>query len=283
MNYFLIRLTLAVALVAPSAWAQDNPVEEGDSPTVAAPLLDEAQRYFYNGRYDASDALTLELCSPDVEALAACELRSSTLLFQIKRAVSGQTDKQKALKTCAPCAEWLASFRTVTSTAQTVARARLQAAPDDDATKFLLGKIDLNHVWLHLGVLGHKTGWGEYWEARRSLDAVLKQHPDNIRARVARAWIDYIVDTQMPLGTRWVLGGGNKKRGLNAVREAAGVDGDPFIRAEAGFALWDMQVREKDVAGAVATARELASAFPQNEELRKFIAQHDRQGEGARP
>jgi hypothetical protein len=44
-----------------------------------------------------------------------------------------------------------------------------------------------------------------------------------------------------------------------------------------------MQVREKDVAGAVATARELASAFPQNEELRKFIAQHDRQGEGARP
>jgi hypothetical protein len=283
MNYFLIRLTLAAALVASSAWAQDNPVEEGDSPTVAAPLLDEAQRYFYNGRYDASDALTLELCSPDVEALAACELRSSTLLFQIKRAVSGQTDKQKALKACAPCTEWLASFRTVTSTAQTVARARLQAVPDDDATKFLLGKIDLNHVWLHLGVLGRKTGWGEYWEARRSLDAVLKQHPDNIRARVARAWIDYIVDTQMPLGTRWVLGGGNKKRGLNAVREAAGADSDPFIRAEAGFALWDMQVREKDVAGAVATARELASVFPQNEELRKFIAQHDPQVEGARP
>jgi hypothetical protein len=79
-----------------------------------APLLDEAQRYFYNGRYDATDALTLELCSPDVEGLAACELRSSTLLFQIKRAVSGQTDKQEALKACAPCAAWLASFRTVT-------------------------------------------------------------------------------------------------------------------------------------------------------------------------
>jgi hypothetical protein len=34
-----------------------------------------------------------------------------------------------------------------------------------------------------------------------------------LRARVARAWIDYIVDTRMPLGTRWLLGGGNKNAG----------------------------------------------------------------------
>ena len=283
MNTVVIYLALAVALVAPSAWAQDDVAGEGDTPGVVAPLLDDAQRFFYNGRYDAADALTLALCSPDVEGLAACELRSSTLLFQIKRALAGQTDRQKALKACVPCATWLGSFRAVISAAQAVARARLQAMPDDDATRFLLGKIDLNHVWLHLGVLGRKTGWGEYWEARRSLDAVLERNADNIRARVARAWIDYIVDTQMPRGTRWVLGGGNKKRGLSAVREAASAAADRYIRAEAGFALWDMQVREKNTPGAVETARELASVFPENEELRKFLALHAPQVEAGRP
>ena len=245
------------------------------SPPSTPADLDEAQRLFYNGRYDTADALTLTLCTDDLEGLAACELRSSTLLFQIKRVVGGQRDKEKALKQCSSCAEWIAAFKDVTLSAQRVARARLEAVPEDNDTRFLLGKIDLNYVWLQLGVLGHKTGWGEYWEARKSLDAVVKQDPTNVRARVARAWIDYIVDTQMPRGTRWVLGGGNKKRGLKAVREAAEVDADVFIRAEAGFALWDMQVREKDIAGAVDTARGLARDFPENEELRKFLAVHE--------
>ena len=70
-------------------------------------------------------------------------------------------------------------------------------------------------------MLGKKTGWDEYWEARKSLDAVLKANPKHVRARVARGWIDYIVDTRMPWGTRWVLGGGNKKKGLTTLREAA--------------------------------------------------------------
>ena len=94
----------------------------------------------------------------------------------LKRAVAGQTDKEKALKACVRCADWIATFRTVTASAQAVARAGLQSAPHDEATRFLLGKIDLNYVWLQLGVLGHKTGWGDYWEARKSLDAVLKQN-----------------------------------------------------------------------------------------------------------
>jgi tetratricopeptide (TPR) repeat protein len=244
-------------------------------PLDAQTALDDAQQLFYNGQYEAADPLTVALCSNDLAGLAGCELRSSTLLFQIKRAVPAQGDRQKALKLCARCADWIAQFRTVTVSAQAIARARLQAAPEDEGARFLLGKIDLNYVWLQLGVLGHKTGWGEYWEARKSLDAVLKQNPHNVRARVARAWIDYIVDTQMPRGTRWVLGGGNKKRGLTAVREAADVEGDRFIRAEAGFALWDMQVREGNVASAVETARGLARDFPDNGELRKFLAAHE--------
>jgi len=244
--------------------------------TASVSDLDEAHRLFYNGRYDAAGALTLALCTGDLEGLAACELRSSTLLFQIKRVIGGQRDKDKALKPCSRCAEWIAAFKAVTLSAQRVARARLQAAPEDSDTRFLLGKIDLNYVWLQLGVLGHKTGWSEYWEARKSLDAVLKQDPDNIRARVARAWVDYIVDTQMARGTKWVLGGGNKKRGLAAVRDVVELAADPFVRAEAGFALWDMQVREGETALAVDTARALARDFPENEELQKFLAAHER-------
>ena len=275
MKTALMRVALAAALSAPSARAQEVSAVDVDRAVITTSRLADAQRLFYNGRYDAADTLTLELCSPDLDGLEGCELRSSTLLFRIKRAVGGQGDKQKALKACVPCADWMSAFRTVTASAQAVARARLQAVPQDEATRFLLGKIDLNHVWLQLGVLGHKTGWGEYWEARKSLDAVLKQNPANIRARVARAWIDYIVDTQMPRGTRWVLGGGNKKRGLNAVRDAAEADADVFVRAEAGFALWDMQVREGNTTGAVGTARGLARDFPENEELRKFLAVHE--------
>ena len=56
-----------------------------------------------------------------------------------------------------------------------------------------------------------RAGWilyqlGRHADARRSLDAVIKDHPRNVRALVARAWIDYIVDTKMPWGTRWLLG-----------------------------------------------------------------------------
>ena len=104
---------------------------------------------------------------------------------------------------------------------------------------------------------------------------MLKQNPRNIRAQVARAWIDYIVDTQMPRGTRWVLGGGNKKRGLATVREAAAIDSDPFIRAEAGFALWDMQQREANIPAADRDRAHARARFSENEELRKFLAAHD--------
>ena len=67
--------------------------------------------------------------------------------------------------------------------------------------------------------------------------------------RTARAWIDYIVDTRMPWGTEWMLGGGNRKKALAVMREAA-VDSDDFYdTAEALFGLWDMQVREKQTRG----------------------------------
>lgn len=245
---------------------------------VSAPAaLVEAQRLFYNGHYEAASALTLQLCGSTGADLAACELHTTTLLFQIKRELRGPEGKPKTLKICGVCPELLAAFVVHTTKSQTVARARLEAAPNDEETRFLLGKVDLNYVWLHLGTLGRKTGWKEYWEARRALDAVLERNPRHVRARVARAWIDYIVDTRLPRGTRWLLGGGDKARGLRVVREAASeADADEFTRAEAQFALWDMQVRESDLDGAVVTAQTLSLEFPRNQELAEFLSTHPR-------
>jgi len=258
-------IVIALAILA-------SPAVSADASTS---VLDEARVLFYNGRYGAADALTRPLCAPDLASLPACELLSSTVLFEMKSLVGKPSDRKKAWANCAVCPDLMSVFRATTSTGQTVARARLRVEPTDEGTRFLLGKLDLNYVWLQLGTLGHRTGWSEYWEARRSLDMVLEQNPDNVRARVARAWIDYIVDTQMPRGTRWVLGGGNRKRGLLAVREAADADGDLFVRAEARFALWDMQIREGNITGAVDTARDLARGFPDNQELRAFLAAHE--------
>ena len=51
--------------------------------------------------------------------------------------------------------------------------------------------------------------------------------------------------------------------------------GEFFDQVEAMFALWDMQMREQEIPGAIATARVLARDFPENRELRKFLIMHD--------
>ena len=251
------------------------PLPTGAQGGLEAPALQAAQEMFYNGRYADSAAATAGLCVADPATLPACELRTSALHFQLRRALGESSDRDAAFARCAECGGILAEFLDETRRGQRLARERLQAAPQDEEALFFLGKLDLNYVWLHLATLGRKTGWDEYWEARRSLDRVLKQNPVNVRAKVARAWIDYIVATRLPRGTRWLLGGGNRQRGLQAVREAAAAEAALFVRAEAGFALWDMQVRERNIPGALATAETLAGDFPANPELRKFLDAHE--------
>ena len=165
----------------------------------------------------------------------------------------------------------LAAFTADLHHGQAIARAMLKTNPGDETALFYLGKLDLNYVWLQLGLLGKKTGWDEYWEARKSLDAVLKTNPKHVRARVARGWIDFIVNTRMPWGTRWMLGGGNKKKGLAAVREGAAMATDPFSHAEAEFALWDMLLRDKNIPEATEVAKRIAQAFPENTEVAVFL------------
>lgn len=265
-------LTAAFIVFSPTAARVDAQAAPDAVDSAGAPAaLDAAQLEYYNARYDAAAALTLGPCADDANGTGACELHTAARLFQIRNALGASADKASAFKDCVGCPALLAAFKVALARGQTLARARLVEHPLDDDALFLLGKLDLNYVWLQLGTLGHKTGWDEYWEARRALDRVLVRQPQHVRARVARGWIDYIVDTKMPRGTRWLLGGGNKKKGLLAIREAASTESDFFTRAEARFALWDTQVRERDAPGALVTAGILIRDFPENQELRKFI------------
>jgi hypothetical protein len=75
----------------------------------------------------------------------------------------------------------------------------------------------------------------------------------------------------MPWGTHWLLGGGNRKQALADVREAALMESDFFAHVEAEFALWHMQVRERDMAHATDVARRLSHDFPDNRELAVFL------------
>ena len=195
---FPVFVTVVATLVSVPAYASD-------------PTLADAQRAFFNARYQTAADLALALQTSDAEALAAYEVRTSALHFQLRDALGNDSDKGKALKACSTCAVLLKAFLIDTAKGQALARAQLKIDPLDDDALFFLGKLNLNYVWLHVETLGRKTGWGEYWEARRSLDAALKDNPQHMRARVARAWVDYIVGTKMTRGTRWVLGGGSKK------------------------------------------------------------------------
>lgn len=259
----MIRGILACALVLCAADAHAAP-SAGES-------FDAAQALFYNGQYAEAAELSQTL-SPEDGELAVYELRTSAILFQLRRAIGEPSDKDKAFKACAQCPELMRAFMQDFTAGQAAARAVLTQSPKDPVALFFLGKLDLNYVWLVLGTLGRKTGWNEYWEARHSLDAVLELRPDYLRARVARAWIDYIVDTRMPWGTGWLLGGGNKKKALAVMRDAADTQDDFYASAEALFGLWDMQVREKNYKAALEPARRLAEMFPRNPEVARFIA-----------
>jgi tetratricopeptide (TPR) repeat protein len=256
-----------------------TPIEAAQAPPATPPehrTLADAQRLFYNAHYEEAAALAQSLRASGTHDLANDEVRTTALLFVLRGLLNGQDahngeDKEAVLKACAKCPAVLATFTEDLHHGQGIARERLKANPADETALFYLGKLDLNYVWLQLGLLGKKTGWDEYWEARKSLDALLKANPKHVRARVSRGWIDFIVNTRMPWGTRWILGGGNKKKGLAAVREGAAMATDPFSHAEAEFALWDMLLRDKNIPEATEVAKRIALAFPENTEVAVFL------------
>lgn len=269
----VVMAAMTGIFINPLAHATAAPGQSPTDTTWPAPL-DEAHHLFYSGRYEAAAALALDIRTRDVVNLEASELRTSALHFQMRRAQGEPEDRGKAWKACAVCQELMPVFMDEFRLGRAAARAAVEDDPTDDEALFFLGKLDLNYVWLQLATVGRKTGLGEFREARTSLNAALERRPDYIRAQVARAWIDYIVGTRLPRGTRWLLGGGNKNRGLIAAEEAAQADTERFVKAEAMFALWDMQAREENFTEAVVTARALSHDFPENRELVRFIARH---------
>ena len=267
-----MALTLAACANATLGAQEPESVAARD----ATPSLATAERLYYRGDYAGAAEMALALRTADPQALPAYELRTSALHFQVKRLIGDAKDKGKALKACTPCPALLAAFADETTRGLAVARAKLVHTPEDLETTFLLGKLDLNHVWLHLGTLGRKTAFNEYREARRLMEAVLKRDPGHVRARVAYAWIEYIVDTRVPFLFQWVLGGGDKKKALAEVRKAAEAEAPFIVKTEARFALWEMLNRDKRVDEALAPARLLLVDFPQNKDVATFVEKHER-------
>lgn len=259
--------------------------QESRIPTTAAPAgtpeapagtegvlsIELGKHHFYNARFEAAVEVTRALEIQRPHDLAVQELRSSALLFQLKRLLEPR-GKKVPLKSCPSCPELIRQFTADFHHARDMAKARVDASPDDIEARFFLGKLNLNYIWLQLGPLGKKTGWNEYWEGRRLLDEVLAVQPDHVRARIGRAWIDYIVDTRMPWGTEWLLGGGDRKRALRVVREAAAdPDAEYYAHVEAEFALWEMLIKERSLVSATEVARRLSRDFPDNRDIASFL------------
>src|SRR3954466_5689212 len=79
----------------------------------------DAQRHFYNARYEETAALTLALRASAPQDLANEELRTSALLFQLKGLLEQpvdkhvnrkEADKKEALRTCVPCPGLISAF-----------------------------------------------------------------------------------------------------------------------------------------------------------------------------
>ena len=88
-------------------------------------VLTDAQRLFYNAHYEAAAAMVLTLRVPDTDDLASLELRTSALLFQLKRLLE-RPAKDDALKHCATCPGLMAEFFAEIRRGQTLARSRLK-------------------------------------------------------------------------------------------------------------------------------------------------------------
>jgi hypothetical protein len=260
-----------ILIVAAPLWAALAPVSRPQAPSPSG--LTEAQRLFYSGKYKEAAAVVAPLRLSDVpaNALAAYELHSSALHFQIRDLLGEGKDRQKALRACGPCAGLLRELEADVVTGRATAATRLAVAPNDVQARYYQAKLMLNRLWLQNGTLGRRTGLGDYRAARADLDRVLQRVPGHIRARVARAWIDYFVDSRVPWGFKWVFGGGDRKKAITALQAAEAEASDPFDKAEAGFGLWNALVREQRTADARVVAERLYTTFPDNGELKKFL------------
>ena len=256
---------VALALLGACALTIADPVR------LDAATIEDAQRLFYTALFQESAETAKVLVEAEPENLAAWDVRTSALHFQIRRLLGDGKDRKGAFAKCPQCPALLATFLDDVNRGRAVARARLTKDAADEEARFFLGKLVLSYLWMQLSTLGRKTGWDEYWESKRLLEAILEKNPTHVRARVARAWMDYIVGTRVPWGTRWVMGGGSKSRGMKMVREAAETPADFYTQIEAKFGQWEMLTRDGRRDEAVVIAKELLQKFPENKDLVRFL------------
>ena len=163
-----------------------------------APTITDAYRLFYNAHYEEAAALALSLRAAGTQDLENDEVRTSALLFQLRGLLNGQdasdndnrSEKGEVLKSCgARCAGVMDAFNADLHHGQAVARERLKTSPDDEEALFFLGKLDLNYVWLELGLLGHKTGWDEVLGSAKITRRGAQTEPES-RPRPSRPRLD---------------------------------------------------------------------------------------------
>ena len=92
------------------------------------PALEDAERMFYSGRYEDATAITSSLCAAD--DLEVCELRTSSLHFQIRKAMGELADRNRAWTMPAACPDLLATFIAETDRARALARVRVDDSED---------------------------------------------------------------------------------------------------------------------------------------------------------
>ena len=90
LHFFVVIVTVGIVPLVVDAPALDN-----EAPADRASSLERAQRLFYNRCYEAAATTTAGTCASDADDLAACELHTSALLFQIKRALGASARKDE--------------------------------------------------------------------------------------------------------------------------------------------------------------------------------------------
>jgi len=117
-----------VAAVLVSAWISALGVEA----QLQAATLDEAQRLFYTALFQESAAAAKAITDAEPGNLAAWEVRTSALHFQLRRLLGEPKDRKAAMAKCAECRAILATFLDDVDRGRAAARERVAKAPDDE-------------------------------------------------------------------------------------------------------------------------------------------------------
>lgn len=151
--------------------------------------IEEAKERFYHEKYEEAERFVLEARTIEPAYPESYELRTTIILFRLKRVTGIYGDRQgnvketkEILASCPVCPELLRQFENDSAEGIRLARQILVNRPDDERAMFLLAKMDLNKLWLNLQVLDKMERWREYREARKLLGMVLAQNPHHVRA-----------------------------------------------------------------------------------------------------